>query len=278
MNQRPHYGSWCNGEGLGYWAAQNTTRTMGAIDFDLESARSERFAAIMGHLEQLTDVDHTLDSVPLAINYLWSRGDLEFKRLAVGCALGLDSVELARGLLDSLPLTTKEDSTFYDYHDLLITLREGNKTILDLKGPELDPIHDLAYSESSLNAMAEAILALHADSAIIRWHEELPDERRGQHAQSAPLAIPIAEAKVTVYPNPAMNQFVVKYALGKEARLLVAEVFDVTGRSVYTKSLNATQNGELNIELAPCSGVYSVRLMADGLPVSFTKLICFDRK
>lgn len=83
---------------------------------------------------------------------------------------------------------------------------------------------------------------------------------------------------MTVYPNPAMNNFVVKYVLGKEARLLVAEVFDVTGRSVYAKGLNATQNGEFNIELAPCSGVYSVRLMADGLPVSFAKLICFNRQ
>lgn len=75
-----------------------------------------------------------------------------------------------------------------------------------------------------------------------------------------------------------MNTFTVNYQLEREVALLVAEIYDVAGRKVAVKNATATQKGQLLIDLTPCSGIYFIRLVADGNPVHNTKLICFDSK
>lgn len=54
-------------------------------------------------------------------------------------------------------------------------------------------------------------------------------------------------------------------------------VFDVTGRRIRDSMLKQVEEGKVQIDLTPCSGLYLLRVVADGKQVHSAKLICVER-
>jgi hypothetical protein len=261
--------------------ASDANRTLTVIDREKAVAESARFRAVNDYIEIFLDRDSIVDSTYTAINYMLSVGDKAFYKLAVGTTLGLDTLEWSRTLLDSLELENEEDSAFYQLHDLAITLAEDTLTWFGMDTIQYAKIYTLSEGATTMKGYAEAVLALHSDSAITRTPEplpELPSERRGQEEESEmEQRNEYSQAQITVYPNPFNGSFTISYNLPKEAQEIKFEVFDLAGRRIRDSLVRNSQQGKHTIDLSPCGGFYMIRVSADNAQVLSDKLICIQR-
>jgi len=257
----------------------DTLRTLGLIDKGIAIAKTQRHRTIMDYLDGHLDRDSIIDSTYIAINYMLALGDKEMHKLAIGSTISLDTLTWARTLLDTMAIDNEEDTAFYDWHDLALSLKEDTLTWFALDSTQLSLVQIIATDSTAMKGYAEAVLALLNDSSITRTPEplpELPSERRGEEEMFEQVASD-AIADVVVFPNPFLNDFTIKYALNYEAKELRFEVFDMTGRRIRDALVNNTKQGTIMVDLSPCIGLYMLRVVADGEVVHSNKLICIER-
>ncbi len=84
-------------------------------------------------------------------------------------------------------------------------------------------------------------------------------------------------ASVQAYPNPFKNSFTINYTLDQEANDVRIEIYDLTGRSIYTRKAGRSISGNISIDLGECLGIYLLRIIADDKQVHREKLICLQR-
>jgi hypothetical protein len=263
-------------------AAQSTTsiRTVRAIEREKERLESTRHYVVMQHLQSFIDEDGTPDSTYAMIHWLTdSINGKQWKQLAVGTALSLDTLTWASTLLAAIDVDNAEDSAFFALHDLAITLREDTLTWLDMDSTQHAQIVALADGGSMMKPYAEAVLALLTDTFITRVpeHFEIPSYKRvEEETQSEPI-VSRRKEQVTVFPNPFSNNFQISYGLEKEASELRIEIFDLLGRAVHSQSNNETQYGTVRISLDECLGIYVLRMTADGRQVHQQKVVCLQQ-
>lgn len=263
-------------------AAQSTTsiRTVRAIEREKERLESTRHYVVMQHLQSFIDEDGTPDSTYAMIHWLTdSIVGKQWKQLAVGTALSLDTLTWASTLLTSIDVDNAEDSAFFALHNLAISLREDTLTWLDMDSTQRAQISALADGETMMKPHAEAVLALLADTFITRVpeHFEIPSYKRvEEETQPEPITTRRRE-HVDVFPNPFSNSFSLRYALADEADKVRVEIFDLVGRSVKTVELRKTQSGQITVELNECLGIYILRMTADNKQVHQQKLVCLNR-
>jgi hypothetical protein len=262
-------------------AAQSTDaqRTLRVIEREKEIAETDRYHVITAHLQTFIDKDDVSDSTYAMIHYLTdSISGKQWKQLAVGTALSLDTLTWARTLLDSLDLLNAEDTAFYDLHNLAIILREDTLTWLDMDSTQRVLITGLAIGETMMKSYAEAVLALVDDTSLVRFPEEfdIPSERRGEEETPSTTIVRESE-RVKVYPNPFSNSFNVQYELVSEAKEVRFEVFDLTGRRLLSETASGVQTGTRVLNLGPCKGFYLLRVTADERTVSSQKLVCIEQ-
>lgn len=260
--------------------ANDTLRTAGAIERDMAVAHTQRFEGIATMLNYYTAYDTVPDSTYALIHFLAdSLPDKQWNRVAVGVALKADTTSWARSILDSIPKENADDSTFYDYYDLAISLKEDTLTWFDVDSTQRSLVDNIASGTSSVKYRAEAVQMLLDDTVFVRIPEQVPQEpseRRGY--EETPEQDLVSESKVTVYPNPFSNEFTVSYTLPDTVNELTFEVFDLTGRLVLSETVSSTYSGKRVLNVGDCKGLYVLRLNADGYMVRSEKLVCiYDR-
>jgi hypothetical protein len=78
--------------------------------------------------------------------------------------------------------------------------------------------------------------------------------------------------KVSIYPNPAREQFTVHYAL-KDNEVLTVRLLDLTGRIVQVADIQAfSAVNSIDISGQP-AGVYTVHIAVNGKAISTQKLV-----
>lgn len=260
--------------------ATDTLRTLHVIEREKEMAETERFLVITAHLQSLIDHDSVPDSTFMMVQWLAdSISGKQWKQLAVGTALSLDTLTWARALLDSLDMENAEDTAFYDLHDLAITLREDTLTWLDMSIGQKTVIEELADGETGMKGHAEVILALVNDTVLWREPEpfELPSMRLGEEEEIEEEDTGrIATESVTVYPNPFSNSFNITYVLEKEAEEFHVELFDLMGRNVRSIHYQGVTSGQLTVDLGECLGIYMLRIIADNKRIHQQKVVCLS--
>jgi hypothetical protein len=183
----------------------------------------------------------------------------------------------ARNILDSLSLETADDSVFYDYHDLAISLKEDTLTWFDMDSTQHALVNSIAAGSSSVKLRAQAVQTIIGDSVYARLPEQLPGTMEFRLAQEEPVSEPIvSESKLTVFPNPFSNEFTVSYVLPDTAKRVVFEVIDLAGRVIYRKSIAAVYKGSEVLTIGDCKGFYLLRVMADDRTVKTVKIICTE--
>ena len=96
----------------------------------------------------------------------------------------------------------------------------------------------------------------------------------GMSLKKLDLTFPSAPPAVSVYPNPASTELTVSGYFERDAALTL-EVLDMTGRLVHRTS-EGIRAGAWNVHLPLgkfVPGVYSVRVLRDGIPVSFNSWV-----
>lgn len=123
------------------------------------------------------------DSTYALIHFLAdSLPDKQWNRVEVGVALKADTTSWARSILDSIPKDNADDSTFYDYYDLAISLKEDTLTWFDVDSTQRSLVDNIASGTSSVKYRAEAVQMLLDDTVYVRIPEQVPQEPSGKWA------------------------------------------------------------------------------------------------
>jgi hypothetical protein len=242
------------------------------IEREKKIAESERYHVVFDHLQSFLDLDSIPDSTYLMIHYLTdSIVGKQWKQMAVGTALSVDTLTLARTLLEELDLENREDTAFYNLHDLAITLKEDTLTWFEMDSTQQVLIEELASGETMMKNRAEAILAMLEDTSVVRTPEEfeLPSERRGVEEENEPMS----SEMVSVYPNPFSGNFTIQYKLREKANQIRFEVFDLTGRRIRDAQISGSEEGSQQLMFENCEGFYVLRVTADRRVIRTEKLI-----
>jgi hypothetical protein len=252
--------------------SSNALRTVRVIEREKKIAESERYHVVFDHLQSFLDLDSIPDSTYLMIHYLTdSIVGKQWKQMAVGTALSVDTLTLARTLLEELDLENREDTAFYNLHDLAITLKEDTLTWFEMDSTQQVLIEELASGETMMKNRAEAILAMLEDTSVVRTPEEfeLPSERRGVEEENEPMS----SEMVSVYPNPFSGNFTIQYKLREKANQIRFEVFDLTGRRIRDAQISGSEEGSQQLMFENCEGFYVLRVTADRRVIRTEKLI-----
>jgi hypothetical protein len=250
----------------------DTLRTLEVLRREIMKARSDHFEVVNSILGLYVEAD----SIPALISYLVdSLATPEYRRLAVGTALSADTVQWARSILENLDLQNTNDSTFYEFHDLALSLAEDTLTWFSLDSTQLVRMWELAESPFDVAIHAQAVLALVLDIVIERTPEPLPSSHSGKMGEEEGTeARSLTAQSVRVFPNPFRNSFNVEYVLETDARELRMEVFDLMGKKVKEVVLRNVQSGTVSIDLGQCLGIYVLRIEADRRRVHQQKVVC----
>lgn len=224
------------------------------------------------------------DSMPDLIHYLVdSLGGKDYVKLAIGTALQYDTVEWARAILDNLELEDENDTVFYDYYDVAVTLAENSLTWFGMNETQKNKVRELSLLDYEVSVNAQAVLTLVDDSIYFRipemaidssgkWDGEQPQLTQEQTGEES------NELKnISVYPNPSSNSFNVNYLLEKEASEIRIEVYDLTGRTILFSKTGKTSGGNINLDFGECLGIYILRMFADERQIHTEKLVCIQR-
>jgi len=250
----------------------DTLRTLEVLRREIMKARSDHFEVVNSIMGLYVEAD----SIPALIGYLVdSLATPEYRRLAVGTALSADTVQWARSILESLDLQNTNDSTFYEFHNLALSLAEDTLTWFSLDSTQLVRMWELAESPFDVAIHAQAVLALVLDIVIERTPEPLPSSHSGKMGEEEGTeARSVTAQSVRVFPNPFRNSFNVEYVLETDARELRMEVFDLMGKKVKEVVLRNVQSGTVSIDLGQCLGIYVLRIEADRRRVHQQKVVC----
>jgi hypothetical protein len=246
------------------------------MEKEMRQASKQRFWAIKEVVAHYAALDTVPSSTIALIHFLAdSLPDKQWNRLAVGVAISADTLPWARNILDSLSLETADDSVFYAYHDLAISLKEDTLTWFDMDSTQHALVNSIAAGSSSTKLRAQAVQTIIGDSVYARLPEHLPYTPEFRLAEEEPVSeASVSDAKVTVFPNPFSNQFNVAWELENDEAVLQFEVFDLTGRLTHSEQLQASKIGRHVLNLGECQGFYILRVSENNRELINIKLLC----
>jgi hypothetical protein len=253
----------------------DTLRTLEVIRRELMMARSDHFETV----NEILGLYVEADSIPALITYLVdSLGTPEYRKLAVGTALSYDTVSWARTILDNLDLENANDSAFYEFNDIAVSLAEDTLTWFALDSVQRSRMWELAESPYDIAINAQAVLGLVLDTIFERTPEPLPTAPSAKMGEEEPETEAqqrvLSTQSIKVFPNPFRNSFNVEYVLETDAQELRTEVFDLMGKKVKEVVLRNVQSGTVSIDLGQCLGIYLLRMEADSRRIHQQKVVC----
>jgi len=174
-------------------------------------------------LRLLTDSNY-VDALTLLHEYNES---LLAKRRLIPHYIAIDSIEVAQNLLNLIDAGTEENLRFVELNQLLIDLRNDNRTIFDITNAEEEQLLDIAGSGTKTSYKAQALLYL---AKTIEFPVELPALANG--GGNWYTSFKNMQDKIgAVYPNPAQNGISFKHRLqtGENGTL---QIFSLTGKEM----------------------------------------------
>jgi len=226
-------------------------------------------------LGEITDYYAANDSlealIPLYRDSLVNRG---FEKELVGAYLTLDSIAMARVLLDTLTLTTTNDTLFADYADLYLDMVEDSISWLQLDSVQALRLVNLSRKESVIQSYALAARALRGDTLYHRYPQlNESSSSRLANTSNTPMTRQIKQ-DVKVYPNPNSGSFTLELNL-EQAQSITWSIVDLTGRTLQNGFFVA-QDGESRTQLdisALKNGMYLIGLSNEAGTFIHTKRI-----
>ena len=199
----------------------------------------------------------------------------ESRKVLIGTYMQLDSLSSARSALDSIVLSTNEDSAFYTYYDIMLDLREDTLSWFDMDSTQNAKILELADGDFDVAIHAQNVLVLTTDSIYMK-HPEIytpPSPRMSANDSEEPIMDNGLES-LNIYPNPFKQQFTVEYVFEEEVAELIVEVYDLQGRTLITELRKEVTTGTLRVDLSCCAeGTYVCKVMADRNLVETQRII-----
>jgi hypothetical protein len=177
-------------------------------------------------------------------------------------------------IINDIEPVNKETSDWIDYHQILLSLFNNNKTIYQMDSTQLAFITDLAYACPSnyTTANAQAVLHMLFGTEFEECEEML---NRGSFSLIKDVVFTIPETNAWVednFPNPFTDETLINYYLPEESTGSIV-VTDMYGREIAFFNLASGEN-TLNVKSdAWAPGVYSYSFIVDGKSLEHKKMI-----
>ncbi len=255
----------------------DTLRTVSLIERELKHDISEWRQVIFDIADHYADAD----SIPFSIGYLAdsTSADKSFRKMAAMAAIEYDTLGWARSLLDSVAIEDGNDSAFYQFTDLALSLREDSLSWFAMDSMQRTIIQGLAATSFEVKVNAEAVLSLIGDTLFPHIPEPLPDSgyfRMAEQTQPQTQVYQQDKNKFKVYPNPSESSFTLSYSLANKSTIEVT-LSDLTGRTLFNKRLTDTEFGELIFDPGSCNGMYILRISDELKQIYNQKLVCLSK-
>ena len=213
-------------------------------------------------VQYYAEQDSLLALIPFYKDSLANRG---FEKELIGAYLTLDSVSIARNVLDSLVLIDRNDTLFATYTDLYLEMIEDTITWLQLDSMQIEKLESLSRVESIIQNYALAARALRGDTIYHRYPqlEEVVSSRiaNSEIQQERKLEL---RNDIKLYPNPNQGNFNLEI-YSEQRQTISIDIVDVTGRLILNKSCNLIENKNvIQIDLQIVHpGIYFVNVYND---------------
>lgn len=215
-----------------------------------------------------------------AINLLQSVNNEYAQRLLLCRYMETNNAEGVTQILAALPNTTPEQQHYRRTAQILWSLQSQNRTVLQLTPQEETDLRAIAaqYSPASFNAQTMLLTAYGEEHPAL-----LPDFpafldtaflhqaiEQGVNFKNEKPVIQ-QQANGVLYPNPAQNMVFLPYNL-PDTDSAVFNLYDTTGRLLYTEKLHKTGLMQYSIEHLP-TGIYFYHINVNGQPWLYNKLV-----
>lgn len=218
----------------------------------LEIAKVSEYYAEHDSLEAL---------IPL---YRDSLSGLGFERELISSAVGLDSLSLAKQVLDSLPLISADDSLFADYSYLYFNMLEDSISWLQIDSAQLFVLEKISRTPSSMQSYAMAARALRGDTLYHRYpYISAPSGSRIGSYTTHKQEKKAQEKSFEIFPNPNNGEFTLVFKGVTDGPYLI-EIIDLTGRLIQSKTSTITNNmSSERLQITAISaGIYFCRVVS----------------
>lgn len=228
------------------------------------------------NLHALSDdsLNNWTDSI---ITFLSTQEDIESKKLLLATHYNVQHYTTAVNLLSQITNNgTQEDIDFLAYYNLMLQVATNGRNIYQLNDEELNTLTALTTHQTTAAEAAKGILTLLNGQLFDLFIERINGEQEGGYGKAQITSTPLIQQNdfinCTVYPNPTQASATIKYELKKYKRNIEIEVFDITGKKIYSSQTNALQ-GNITIDTQNWpNSIYIIIMQADGELILSTKL------
>lgn len=190
------------------------------------------------------------------------------KRRLVPHKIGMDSLALARNILEQINIDSEENLRYKQLYSLLIDLKETNRSIHDINPAEQSLLTDIANSSTKTSYKAQAILYL---ARGIEFPVVLPALSNGTGNWHTVFKTDTNGKVSTLYPNPAQNTIHFEHQLSTEqkGKLLI---YDLVGKEIMQHTFVGNGQQELSVAQLP-AGMYLYVMKIDETIVQKSQLV-----
>lgn len=180
----------------------------------------------------------------------------------------------AMQIVNDIEPVNKETTDWIDYHQLLLSLFNNNKTINQMDSTQLVFITDLAYACPSNYTTANAQAVLHLlYGTEFEECEEMVTRRSFSLIKDIVFTVPETNAWIEDnFPNPFTDETMINYYLPAESNGSIV-VTDMYGREISSFSLINGENTLIIKSQDWAPGVYSYSFIVDGKSLEHKKMI-----
>jgi hypothetical protein len=177
-------------------------------------------------------------------------------------------------IINNIEPVNKETSDWLDYHQILLSLFNNNKTIYQMDSTQLAVVTDLAYACPSNYTTANAQAVLHLlYGTEFEECEEMVKRRSFSLVKDVVFTLPETDAWVEDnFPNPFTDETMINYYLPNESTGSIA-VIDMFGREIAFFNLTNGENTLIIKSENWAPGVYSYSFRVDGKNIEHKKMI-----
>jgi hypothetical protein len=232
----------------------------------LELDRSALFSLLVG--SYLEDED-----IVGLINLLDTENTPEANRQLTDIYLALEDIGNASIAVSNVNAISSEELNWEVLSQLQLDLLNQNKAITDIDSLQKDQISNLVtlYPEDPSTSRAKAWLRL-ASQLDYPLYLPVANKSFSDWNNYTPSEADVTDDDFSIYPNPAKDHLFITGSFNESDRMSV-EVFDVSGRVIFSKSSSGNV-GLLEVNLVDISvGTYSYRIMKNNETVKSERLI-----
>lgn len=214
----------------------------------------------------------TLNNDSLLVKVLLEDNSKDAKKLLIPIYVFADSLVKARHYLDdSLALTNYEDSMYYAFYNILLTLAEDTLELEDMDAGQLTLMDSIANADVLVKANAQAVLEIIKGNNYDHDPEEISSLRMAHQ----PVKQHVSQSSIVLenFPNPFSEGTVIKFNAAEKNKSTQIIIEDLLGSRLKMYNVHV---GETKVEITKGvlpTGIYLYSLWVDGAKLKSNKMI-----